>query len=370
MINFISLTEYPTRKAYGVTLSGTYLAAIESGFEAQIIVPNIFAEGTLLRKGVLNCMQQLRKLYGGVPSLISKIAFVIHQQFFSIFLKIELDCNTSDIFWVRDLKLAQFLSKNFPNSKILIEIHQLQSNSRLRKLGSLPGTVILGPISRSVFDQLSNHRGVNSHKVIYLPMGVADYFFQTDQQVETVPEFDIGYFGSYKSSGYEQGIDQALIQLIPRMKSNPDFRILFAGIGSAGFDALSAIATRAGIENQIMLIRYLQHNLVPGQMMKCKTLLLPYPEGEYFESRFPIKALEYAAVRRPILCSRTKSHLNLFSGDDVWFYDVDNPNGILTEFDLVHNFQDIAARKIEKSFELALEHTYIKRFERIKQAIL
>ncbi len=370
MINFISLTEYPTRKAYGVTLSGTYLAAIESGFEAQILAPNIVTERMLLRNGVLNCMRQIRKLYGGVPTLISKIAFVTHQQLFSNLLKVEFDCNTSDIFWVRDLKLAQFLSKNFPNSRIVIEIHQLQSNSRLRKLGSLPGTVILGPISRSVFDQLSNHHGVNSHKVIYLPMGIANYFFPTNPQLETAPKFAIGYFGSYKSSGYEQSIDQALIQLIPRIKSNPEFRILFAGIGSAGFDALSAIATRAGIENQILLIQHLQHNLVPGQMMRCKTLLLPYPEGEYFESRFPIKALEYAAVRRPILCSRTKSHLNIFSDDDVWFYDVDNPNGILSAFDSVLNYQDMAARKIEKSFELALEHTYIKRFERIIQAIL
>lgn len=370
MINFISLTEYPTRKAYGVTLSGTYLAAIESGFEAQIIAPNIVAEGTLLRKGVLNCMQQIRKLYGGVPTFISKIAFVMHQHLFSNLLKIDFDFDTSDIFWVRDLKLAQFLSKNFPNSRIVIEIHQLQSNSRLCKLGSLPSTVILGPISRSVSDQLSNHDGLDCHKVIYLPMGVANYFFPTNQQVETVPEFDIGYFGSYKSSGYEQGIDQALIQLIPRLKLNPKFRIIFAGIGSAGFDALSAIAARAGIENQIMLIRHLQHNLVPGQMLRCKTLLLPYPEGEYFESRFPIKALEYAAVRRPILCSRTKSHLNLFSDDHVWFYDVNNPNGILSEFDSVLNYQEISARKIEKSFELALEHTFIKRFERIKQAIL
>jgi glycosyltransferase involved in cell wall biosynthesis len=367
MIFFLSLTEYPTKKAYGVTLSGTYVAAIKSGFDAKIIAPNSYQASRRGARLVLTCMRTLRKLYGGVPTIISKVAFAAHRIFFFQFIKLEFDQDLSDAFWIRDLDLARFLSRHFPFCRVVLEIHQLQSDRALRQLRYLPNNVTLGPISEAVFNQLVGLRG--SKNIVRLPMGVSSYFFSSDHQNQTIPEYDIGYFGSYKSSGHDQGIDSVLFQLIPRLKTNANFRILFAGLGVAGVSALNDIASKAGVENQIRLLEYIEHKLVPEEMKKCKTLLLPYPEGEYFESRFPIKALEYGAVRRPILCSRTKSHTYLFTDENVWFYEYGDPEGILNVFDMVEGNQSTAMRKIQTTFNLALNYTYPNRIDIVKEYI-
>jgi glycosyltransferase involved in cell wall biosynthesis len=234
----------------------------------------------------------------------------------------------------------------------------------MRLLEALPESVILGPISEAAFNQLECL--INDKRIVQLPMGVSDYFFSSFRKNQAPAEYDIGYFGSYKSSGHNQGVDSALIQLLPRLKENIQFRVLFAGVGAAGLIALSDIASKAGVEDQVQLLEYIEHDFVPDEMKRCKTLLLPYPEGEYFESRFPIKALEYGAVRRPIICSRTKSHSNLFNDDNVWFYEVGDSGGILNAFDHIQENRSTALKKIQATYNLALDHTYSERIKRIK----
>jgi hypothetical protein len=365
MIYFLSLTQFPTRKAYGVTLAGTYRAVIESEFEAQIVAPNSLHSQRFWTKLLLNLMRMLRRFYSGVPVLLSKVAFAVHRILFCQVIKAELSRNSLDVFWIRDLSLAQFLNHHFPDNRVILEIHQLQSDKNMRKLEELSDRIILGPISEAITRQLDN---LTSRKFItQLPMGVSDYFFLSEASAgNTMIDYDIGYFGSYKNSGYAQGIESVLMQLIPRLKLEVNFKLLFAGIGPEGVKNLKQIALKEGVDNQILFIEYLDHELVPAEMRKCRTLLLPYPEGMFFESRFPIKALEYAAVKRPILCSRTKSHKNLFNDGEVWFYDVDNPSGILDAFDEVLLNESLTAHKVQVSFDLACKYTYADRVKKIK----
>lgn len=368
MINFLSLTEYPTRKAYGVTLSGTCTAACEAGFQTRIISPNYSPVTRFGSSRVLKCMRYLRKLYGGVPAVISKVAFAAHRTLFYQFIRHEFDFDKTDIFWVRDAKLAKFLSKEYPECRIVLEIHQIQSRTELSKLCSLPNNVILGPISEAIINQLVDLRSTKT--IVQLPMGVSNYFFSTNFADQGEPEYDIGYFGSFRSSGHDQGIENVLTQLIPRLKTDTTFKLMFVGLGAEGVSVLRKIASDADVENQICLVEYSDHDKMPSEMIRCKSLLLPYPEGEYFESRFPIKALEYGAIQRPILCSRTKSHQFIFSDENVWFYDYGDPEGILKAYNQVHVDPRVTLQKIQCTFNLAQNHTYTERINRIKAYIL
>jgi len=367
MIYFLSLTHFPTKKAYGVTISGTHLAAVASGFKAEVIAPNSLEGSNLRSKSLLICMRALRFLYRGVPALISKLAFAAHRVLFCLVIKTQLAPNPLDVFWIRDLSLAEFLSRHFPNNRVILEVHQLQSRANLIRMGKLSNDVILGPISEAISKQLEVWRG--NKVAIQLSMGVSEAFFSTTTLETRTFEYDIGYFGSYKSGGHEQGIDSVLVQLIPRLKTDCNFRVLFAGVGREGVNSLRKIGSSEGLMDRVDIVEHLEHSLVADEMRRCRTLLLPYPEGTFFEGRFPIKALEYAATKRPILCSRTKSHTNLFGDHHVWFYEFGDPTGLLNAFDNVRANQILAAKKVDRAFDLAREHTYFERVNKVKPLI-
>lgn len=364
MIYFLSLTQFPTNKAYGVTLLGTYKAALASGYQAEILSPNSLQAKNLTERLLLSMMKSLRKAYGGIPLIFTKIAFAIHKRIFFEFIKRQLSTSTQYIFWIRDLTLAHFLSIHFPQSKIVLELHQIQTAKALKMIENFSQNVILGPISEAVDLQLEFMR--NQRHICRLPMGVAEYFFDASSgNSDENFQYEMGYFGSYKSSGFEQGIDGALIQLLPRFKESSNFKVIFSGIGEAGVKNLKKIAEHAGIEDRVVLREYVAHDLVPHEMRRCRTLLLPYPEGIYFQSRFPIKAMEYAAVKRPILCSRTISHQNLFDDDCVWFYDSDNQSGILNAYDQAQMNQIDSDNKIEKAYQLAKKYDFMERLKKV-----
>ena len=65
--------------------------------------------------------------------------------------------------------------------------------------------------------------------------------------------------------------------------------------------------------DQLFIYPRQSHEILLTQLIHSDAFILPYPDGIFFEDRFPLKALEYAALRRPILVSDTVSHRNIFS---------------------------------------------------------
>lgn len=367
MIYFLSSTKFPTTKAYGVTLRGTFEAALAEGFDARIVSPDNLMPNNRIAMIVLQLMKVLRKFYNARWSNLAKFAFIVHRKLYSSLISSEIKPSAGDLFWIRDLALAQTLNRKFPGHKVILELHQLSTDKKLKQISKLSPSVYLGPISESVFKQLNNY--CSNQNIVFLPMGVADGFFSLEKSDESAVIFNIGYFGSYTSSGNRQGIDSALSQLVPKLLSDQEFRVHFAGIGSEGVKKLKRIVEVLKLQNQVQLTEYIDHSIVPKEMRKCKILLLPYPEGAYFESRFPIKALEYAAVKRPILCSRTKSHTNLFSDNQVWFYDPNSSSGILEVLNHISTCPELTEIKLQKAYEKAVQYTYKHRLARVIREI-
>jgi glycosyltransferase involved in cell wall biosynthesis len=368
MIFFFSLTQYPTKKAYGVTLKGTYLAALESGYQAKIVSPSDLRSEKRMSRFLEIAMAVVRRGYAGIPIFLTKIAFMLHRALFCIYIYLEFSLKPGDIIWVRDLTFAAALSRIFPDNRIVLEIHQLQSEKNLRQIKHLSGKIVLSPISKAISQQIESV--CNPAQVVYLPMGVSGHFFVADSPQAGFGEFNIGYFGSYNNSGYKQGIDSIISQLLPRFRLDPDFRILFAGLGPEGVGIMRNIAIELGVEGQIVLEEYIHHDFVPATMQKCQTLLLPYPEGDFFEGRFPLKALEYAASKRAIICTRTKSHTNLFTEEHVWFYKPEDDSGILNILDQIGTEKELAMHKIANAYNLACGYTYKHRIERIGKHLI
>lgn len=365
MITFLSLSPYPTTKAYGVTLKNTYEAALEFGFNARIVAPNNLQPSSHEGRFLNWILKNLRHAYREGWIIRGRIAFNLHRTLFLLYLQREILHSTGDILWVRDVRLAYLLSKN---SKIflVLEIHQLPNRQEMYFLKRLSNRAIIAPISLHILNTIQPE--IPTVQLTLLPMGVPDYFFRADDSVREA-KFTVGYFGSYRSSGHLQGVGEMLESMLPMFRSDSSFKVLLAGVAEEGFVALISIATRLKIQNQVTVIKYLDHSSVPSKMRECEALIIPYPEGPYFASRFPIKAMEYASVKVPILCSSTESLGNIFSSTEVWFYDLQKGDDIVSSIRKILTSSEEAYLKTELAFQKALNFTYRNRIKRIVERL-
>jgi hypothetical protein len=114
----------------------------------------------------------------------------------------------------------------------------------------------------------------------------------------------------------------------------------------------------------IFLSTRVEHSLVPNLMQKCEYLVLPYPNVEFHAARFPLKSLEYAASFRTILASDTIGHRNIFSDEEVYFYDQQDRfsiHKVLKSIEVESKLKKYV--KSIKAHEKALGNTYSRRAE-------
>ena len=252
--------------------------------------------------------------------------------------------------WGNALKMYGMLSEKFPNE------------FELRILKKLSNKTIVAPISLQISNVIRS--AIPEVELTLLPMGVPAHFFG-DTKGSSKVEFGLGYFGNFKSSGYSQGLEEMICDLEPLFQSDASFRILIAGVGEEGYSVLTELANRMGIQDRLLVEKYLDHQEVPGKMRECRALIIPYPEGPYFASRFPIKAMEYASVKVPILCSNTESHNNIFDSSEVWFYHPDKKGDLVAKARKLYTSPKEAALKSFHAFEKSTQFTYRNRFKRI-----
>lgn len=365
MITFLSLSPYPTTKAYGVTLKNTCEAALELGFNTRIVAPNNLQPSSFEGRFLNWILKNLRHAYRERWVIRGRIAFYLHRILFQLYLQRELVHSTGDILWLRDVRLAHFFSKKYKIS-VVLEIHQIPNRRELHILKNLPDRVAVAPISLHILNTIQAE--IPAAQLTLLPMGVPEFFFRTQESIGEA-SFTIGYFGSYRSSGHLQGVGEMLESLLPMFRNDSSFKVLLAGVAEEGFAALTDIAKKLNIQNQVEIIKYLDHSSVPSKMRECEALIIPYPEGPYFASRFPIKAMEYASVKVPILCSITESHSNIFSSTEVWFYNLYKSNDLISNLKKLLTSPVDSSFKSELAYQKALNFTYKNRIKKIAERI-
>ena len=129
MITFLSLTSYPTKKAYGVTTKYTMEALEESGITTEIISADNLRAKKILGQFTASLISSVRLLFHPGFSLIGKYAFSVNRFLYNFYLTIELEKSGNYRFWTRDIRLAGFLQDHFSNSRVVLEIHQYPNDS-------------------------------------------------------------------------------------------------------------------------------------------------------------------------------------------------------------------------------------------------
>ena len=370
---YFSNVRYPTEKAYGVTIFYTMQALEELGHNSMVISPSNFNEF-----GRSQISRLILKYFWNKTSTINFKSRLIDKHFFTIKRIIAalysryLIPSTTDILWIRDPLIGLLNYKKSHIKKVVVEVHVKPHSTGLLllKLMQKSGKLVITPISVSVDAKLRLSRINLDHKnTVLAPMAVPSAFFanQSPREFTKRLEFRISYVGSVFSTGHDQKIYDLIsnIEKINNSESTFKIHMYLYGIEDELIPAINHKFSKLSRSNQLFIHPRQSHRILLTQLIHSDAFILPYPDGIFFEDRFPLKALEYAALRRPILVSDTVSHRNIFSDDEVWFYEFGNYASLTKAINNLILNPTLTKNKLELAFSKAKNHTYINRVKKI-----
>lgn len=372
-IIYISPARYPTDKAYGVTIKYTMKALDELGFQSQILDPSILVTQKLsnsLDKLLIN--QLYKKLKSGD---FTRRNFNIVRLLTALTSRNQFK-NRKAILWTRDPLIALTINLFHRPTHTIIEIHQdphIFDKIFLRLL-NFNNTIILAPISLALHNKLESSRlRFEMRNVILCPMGVPDKFLEaaTPRAEIDFSRVKVAYVGGLYSNGVDQGIKDiiSLVLDLNRVSKSYQFELKLFGTSESEEDELMKLFSKQIYSNVISSERRQLHSDLIPSLLKFDIFLLPYPKGDYFNDRFPLKALEYAALQRPIVASDTPSHRNIFGEDEVFYFNLESKENFHKALMDAVNNRELSSRKIALAYAKAQSYTYTNRVRKIVQRI-
>jgi glycosyltransferase involved in cell wall biosynthesis len=284
----------------------------------------------------------------------------------------------TEILWLRDPIVGLLNYRKPYYRKVVIEVHQPLKifEKVILKIIERSKKLIIAPISKELYTSLLDSKFHFNKEIFMLsPMGVPKSFFKESDtnNDQSVPfgEFKIGYVGGAYSAGVDHNIS-SLISCIDEFNSKSSTMKSSLSIFGLEADLLPSFQANFHklIESKVLFLSVRQnHDTLVAELQKCNVFILPYPEGNYYKSSFPIKAMEYAALRRPILVTNTISHRNIFNTNEVWFYDPQSCSSLSNAMMDINKDSSNTNEKIKLAFNKSLNFTYRNRVENILKLI-
>jgi glycosyltransferase involved in cell wall biosynthesis len=223
----------------------------------------------------------------------------------------------------------------------------------LSVLKILPKTTVI-VISKNLQEKLK----ISTKNSVVAPMSVYQSEILGKKQKILSSEVIIGYIGSPHSSGVKLSL-QSIIEAALVFKSsklNICFRLV--GINKIDFQSID-------FPSNIEFV---------GRVPRSKSLkaidnfdigLVIYPDDKYFNDSFPIKIVEYAARRVPIIASNTTAHKNILGEKKALFFDLSSADSLANC--IVDLLNDSAKREsiVLNASCWVKQLTYQKRIEKV-----
>jgi glycosyltransferase involved in cell wall biosynthesis len=375
-ILIVHLTSIDTQKAYAVTISNTG-EALKKSAEVEFLgparLPTAGFGGTFQVKWNRFCksLWHISKLLR--YPLVDKLSILLTRNLIGFIIFFKRKKLNSYCIWTRDLRIALLACKlNLPT---LCEVHKSFSQREVSSLyrGTHLQNLVLAPISSYLKAELSQIELIrNQHlRVIELPMGVTSQFLERAslrKPFQTHPDIKIGYFGSMSTMGVSSEIDLFIRNLL--MIQEHRFNLLLVGIGKEGKLAIDKLLDGNHVsQTQIIVIERVEHQFVPRLMQECDILLVPYGNDSFNKGRFPVKIVEYAASKIPILCTDTTSNQAILGDGRAWFFSYDNPDSLGLVINKIQQEPDLRIKKVESAYKWATNLTYDSRASKLLCAL-
>lgn len=372
----LSLVPLDVKKAYVITISHTGQSLLEQN-KVLFFGPSkqkftgLNNEFPVLLPIVSRFLWWVSRLYS--KKYFARVAVIFVRSIMELTLHLKQKSLRNFAIWSRDLRTCiHTANMELPT---LCEVHKELTRreiSSLRKLARHK-PLALGPISNHLSRTLHRH---NQNLELDLPISLLPMAVTSSFYALNVPELDytrlnrikIGYFGSYETMRVRSGIDQFLVSLsqIPKLK----FEVLIVGIGHSGKLKLETLMHHLKTPNiRTQLVEYVDHKEIPSLMQNCHILVLPYLEGDFNLGRFPIKTVEYAASRVPILCSNTTANHQILNSQKAFFYDINDSSSINTALQQIINNKELRKTTVDRAYFWSLNLNYESRAQKVLKAI-
>jgi len=307
------------------------------------------------------------RLYNSLPEIFARTAYMLNQFIYAIyFSKAKKHFEDNAYFWTREPITLLVHSLISENSHYLIELHHSIgkiSRAVIKQLARKNEVkiIVLNKESESHFSKIFSSINVQS-----LAMGVPRAFMDV-ARTNRQKDFLVGYLGKGVSSGHDNELAE-IVYACKNLSLEKDVKFTFIGLEPYYKENLKKIISTLRMEeNKIFFIDHVEHSQVIRELVKLDLGILPYPESTYNAERFPLKALEYAAIGLPIVASDTKAHRILLDETFTHFYKKGDSEELAKGILKIKNDDERRASMSANAREFSRGYTYDERALKLLQ---
>jgi len=358
---FVLNSRFPTDKAYGVTTEFTLRAIRElKKFDVRVVTPNKDQNFKTNLK-VIEITIPFKYFFESFNSKVytdNKFLFIIKTVFYAMKLSY-LFRSSKPIIWSRDI-LMVLIFRLF-GFKVICEIHRTPSLIYYFMFG------FLNRLQKVKFILISKHLqqklNIDKTKCIIAGMSVNKNELSLNKFPSKINQFRVGYIGSPQSSGnildVKQLIDAAAS--IEALNLNIVFNIIGLNIDEFKWNTK--------LPQNIRFFSRVPRSEIVKKLDLFNVGLVIYPNSPYFQDSFPIKIVEYAARKIPIIASDTLAHRRILGKNKALFFNEGSSLDLVNCILVLYKNDRLRKELALNAFDWARKQTYQKRALRISKGI-
>ena len=364
-IVFLMTAKFPTNKAYGVTTTGTLKGLAQLGHNVEVFSSSQIEahyKSTLL----LKIVSKSNNIYGNLKNkslyfrLLRLMVFVAARKKY---------VKSIDLLWIREIPLALITLLFMQKQWIVLEIHQKPQrlNKLILSLLIRQRRVIVCPIKSKLISGIRAGR----YAPVIAPMSVTEDFltFGRSRTSDENGEFNkILYLGNISNQHQEKCVRYFLKNIEQFTDDNRIKTITIIGIPMEWIWNNSS--ERLKSSNKIKILHHVQHSEIPKYIEPGMIGVLSYFDTDYFKNTFPIKTVEYAALKIPIIASSTEANHDILPENCAYFFDMSEATYNLSKCLNVVVGDSINVNKtVHDAFKWVEKFSYRKRAERVMEEL-
>jgi glycosyltransferase involved in cell wall biosynthesis len=350
---------YPTEKAYGVTTNFT-ANAIQNlgGYDVTVITPkfdNRFSSSVNSFEMRMP-FDKIREFGLKQNHVISKLTFNAWKYLYPLKL-FKVIKRKDNLIWLRDIRMSLIFC--LFRYKVVCEIHRepsIISKFELKILNSMSNATMA-----VISDELRTKLKLNYKNSVIAPMSVNENELIREVKNYDSEKFVVGYVGSIHSSGNKLSIEIILEAARFLEKTDPIIEFRLIGFSIEDVDEHNG----ESYPDNIKFFGRLSRTELLRELDLFNVGLVIYPDTKYFFDSFPIKIVEYAARRIPIIASKTRAHQRILGKDKALYFELNSGASLIKCISELATNKGIGQLISENGFNWVKCLTYENRAQKI-----
>lgn len=364
-ITYIANMRMPTEKAHGLQIIKMCETLGKSGKEVVLVVPrrrNNIEESPFSFYNVKNTFKIVTLPCVDLISL-GRVGYACQSVLFALLSVFYVLRKKPDLIYSRH-SLPLFFSSFLLKIPFFYEVHVPRYNFSVKRAVKKCSSLVV--ISNGL-KKLMTERGVSPEKIVVAPSGVEIKNFDIGLSLVEAKnkvnlpkdKFVIGYFGSFKTMGYEKGL-----KIVFESLKGLDKNMIFLAVGGrpVDIDTYSSLANSMGLADRVLLKERVGIDQVALYQASCDLLAMPFPaDVHYTKYMSPVKMFEYMASQRPIIASDLPSIREILNEETCFFFKPDDPKDFARAILEAKNKPVEAEKRCATAFENVDQYTWQKR---------